>query len=587
MFLKLKRKIQTFNELYHGYLRRLVWLSLLGIFGGLLEGLGIGALLPLFSFITGGEGINPDLVSRFIHRFFDLINLPFSLISLLLFIPTLFVLKALVLLVFSYFKVLMSAEYESDYRTRLYQAVLQANWPSLQKQKLGHVENTLMVNIYYTVLLLDQVAELIRMLATFAVYLIVALLISWQITLIAMLIGIVTLFFSRPILKKTQLYARYKANLNKLVAHYVNEQMLGLKTIKSFNLLKPLIKKAANFFEEIRRVRIKQTLVKSLTKVSIEPVIIILVVIVFAFSYSRSDFNLAAFAAIMYLVERIFLQVGKTQKFVHDALEAVAYTSNVLALSKTMLAAREADPGIAPFVFEKGLEFRSVSFTYPDTHEVSTNGEVLTGFNFKIKPGEVIAIVGPSGSGKTTVVDLLLRLLEPSAGQILLDGQPISSISLKAWRQAISYVPQEPFLLNDTVENNIRFYDETISDENIWQAINQVSQEGSFASRLNGDLKTVVGERGLSLSGGERQRLVLARALARRPQILVLDEATSALDTAAEESIVEELERLHHDLTKLTIIIITHRPALAKIANWTLRLPGGEIIAKSNKSSYE
>lgn len=565
---KIKKISQLLRALYGGGTTRPWWgLVVLGLVAGVLEGLGVSALIPLFSFVTGGQGINADFISRFIHKFFDVVNLPFTIWTILISIPTLFILKAIVMLWYSHWKARIAADYENRHRVKLYRDLLQSSWPFLFQQKLGHIENTLMVDMSFTVILLDNLLELARITINFSVFFTLALAISWRLTLVATVCGTIMLLMFRPILSRSRLYARYKGQLNKLIAHFINEQVVGLKTIKSLNVVAPLVAIGANFFDEIRHLRVRQALVKNLTKVAIEPILIVLVVIIFSLSYASADFNLGVFVAIIYLIQQIFSQVDKAQRFIHTVFEAGTYAHSVLSLESQAQKHRETLTTGQPFSFKQQLEFRSVSFSY------QSDRQILEDINLTLSAGEIVALVGPSGSGKTTLVDLMLRLFKPTAGEIFLDGQPIAAIDMTTWRRAVSYVPQEPFLLNETIKKNIRFYDDTITDEDISRAIKLANIE-DLISRLPLGLETVMGERGLALSGGERQRVVLARALARRPKILVLDEATSALDLGSETAIGEALVHLRGEVT---VVIIAHRPAMVAIADRVLALEGGLI----------
>jgi ATP-binding cassette subfamily C protein len=182
-------------------------------------------------------------------------------------------------------------------------------------------------------------------------------------------------------------------------------------------------------------------------------------------------------------------------------------------------------------------------------------------------------IIGPSGAGKTTSVDLLLRLLTPTGGLITIDGADSRNVSLREWRQKIGYVSQEFFLLQDTLRNNIRFYDESISDEDIWQAA-EMAHIAQFIRERPEGLDAMAGERGIELSAGQRQRLMIARALVRKPEVLILDEATSALDAESEAHIEKALQELKG---KLTIIIIAHRLSTIMNADNLLVLDGGRL----------
>ena len=167
----------------------------------------------------------------------------------------------------------------------------------------------------------------------------------------------------------------------------------------------------------------------------------------------------------------------------------------------------------------------------------------LENINIQIPANHMTAIVGPSGAGKSTLIDLLMGLNQPEKGEVLIDGIPLTNDNLLSLRRSISYVPQDPFLFNATVRENLLMIEPNASEEQIWEAL-EFSSAAEFVKKLPQGLDTLIGDRGIRLSGGERQRIVLARAILRKPSILVLDEATSALDTENERKIQEAIESL-------------------------------------------
>ncbi|MBQ3834419.1 MAG: ATP-binding cassette domain-containing protein, partial [Elusimicrobia bacterium] len=174
---------------------------------------------------------------------------------------------------------------------------------------------------------------------------------------------------------------------------------------------------------------------------------------------------------------------------------------------------------------------------------------------FKIKNGTSIGFIGPTGAGKTTIVDVILGLLNPTSGTITVEGIDIHK-NKKSWFSRIGYVPQMIYLTNDTIRNNILFYDDRNEDKEQLEKVIEQAQLKDFIDELPKGLDTVVGERGVRLSGGQRQRIGIARALYNKPELLVLDEATSALDNKTEKYVMEAIENLYG---KITMIIIAHR----------------------------
>ncbi len=201
--------------------------------------------------------------------------------------------------------------------------------------------------------------------------------------------------------------------------------------------------------------------------------------------------------------------------------------------------------------------------------------EVLKGVSFGVPAGALCAIVGPSGAGKSTIVDLLVRFLDPDGGRILIDGQDIRDVRLEDLRREVVLVDQAPHLFNATIAENISYARPDTSRSDIEAAGHRAGLD-ELINRLPQGYDTPTGERGLALSAGERQRIALARALLRKPSVLLLDEPTSALDPESEAMVARHLRQ---SLRGCTVILITHRPALAEIADQVLNLRDGKIWA--------
>lgn len=212
------------------------------------------------------------------------------------------------------------------------------------------------------------------------------------------------------------------------------------------------------------------------------------------------------------------------------------------------------------------VDFQNVRFAYDSE-------EVLTNFNLSVQPGEVIALVGKTGAGKSTLINLLQRFYDPSAGKILIDGYDIKTIKIRSLRRQFAVVPQEIALFRGTIKENIRYGSDGASDQAVIAAA-QAANIHSFIAQLPRAYDTEVGERGAKLSGGERQRIAIARAILRDPRILILDEATASLDAETEVLIRDALEKL---MKGRTTFIIAHRLYTVEKADRIVVLEGGKI----------
>ncbi|MEO9531684.1 MAG: ABC transporter ATP-binding protein [Crocinitomicaceae bacterium] len=228
-----------------------------------------------------------------------------------------------------------------------------------------------------------------------------------------------------------------------------------------------------------------------------------------------------------------------------------------------------------PFSFQKSIEFKNVSLTFENS-----GVKALSNLNFEIQKGQTIGIIGRTGSGKSALAYLMMRLLDPTSGEIIIDGKTLSEINLEAWRAHLGYVPQEHFLFSDTIKNNIAFGIDAdqVSDELVEQAAKNAGIHENIIG-FKDKYETLLGERGINLSGGQKQRVSIARALIKSPEVLMLDDCLSAVDNETEEVI---LSAIKEQLEDKTAIIISHRISSIKYADKILVMEDGEIIEEGN-----
>ncbi len=351
---------------------------------------------------------------------------------------------------------------------------------------------------------------------------------------------------------------------------FVQEAFSGIRVIKSFHREDDSIRRFRSESDEYMRQSLKLTRVESLFFPVVMGLIgLSIVLTIYAGSVEvlagrLSLGNIAEFIIYVNLLTWPVISLGWTSSQVKRAEASQKRINEFLRNQSDILS----DKNLATNI-EGRVEFRNVSFTYPDT-----GIQALKDLSFVIEPGEALAIIGTTGSGKSTVSNLVVRLYDASSGEILIDNVPVRDYQLQHLRRQMGYVPQDVFLFSDTIYNNIAFGLEVANEEKILQAARDADVYDNIMEFPQG-FATRVGERGITLSGGQKQRVSIARAIVREPKILILDDALSAVDTKTEDAI---LNSMHRVMQGRTTLIISHRVSSAKLANRIIVLVDGQIV---------
>jgi len=267
------------------------------------------------------------------------------------------------------------------------------------------------------------------------------------------------------------------------------------------------------------------------------------------------------------MLARVVNYLSKAQRaYQQVVVRESAYWSLIEAIAA---AAAQVEPrgGQAVPHLAESIRFDDVVFSHGDARRL------LDRASFTIPAQALTVLVGPSGSGKTTLLDLVVGLQQPEAGRILIDGVPLAEIDLRQWRRQIGYVPQESVMVDDSVIYNLALGEEDLGEAEIREAL-RAADALAFVEAMPEGLHTRLGEGGSRLSGGQRQRLAIARALVRKPRLLILDEATSSLDLEAQAAVVETVKHLKG---RLTILAVSHQELLIDAADRIYRLAGGQL----------
>ena len=274
----------------------------------------------------------------------------------------------------------------------------------------------------------------------------------------------------------------------------------------------------------------------------------------FIFYLNQLTFPVIALGWVTSLIQRAAASQKRINEFLHEEPEITS-------------------PNGIPHQVAGEITFKNVSFTYPETGITA-----LKNVSFTAKPGEMVAIIGRTGSGKSTIANLIMRMYDANTGSINIDGIALLQLDLNDYRSQVGFVPQEVFLFSDTIGRNIAFSADTLNMPNVEQAARDAAVYGNIVEFEEG-FNTMIGERGITLSGGQKQRVSIARAILKKPKIMIFDDCLSAVDTRTEEEILNNLGNVMNGKTS---IMIAHRISTIKNADQILVLDNGEIIERGN-----
>jgi len=368
-----------------------------------------------------------------------------------------------------------------------------------------------------------------------------------------------------------------------LLSTLAQETFSGIRIIKAYNREKETEEKMSQSAENYKKQSMRLVLVNSFFIPTIMFLIGISVLIavyyggILSFTGPKSErISIGSIVAFIMFVNSLswpFASLGWVSSIIQRA-SASQKRINEFLLTKPSIVNTET----GEFDFQGSIALQNVSFQYP-----ITNITAVSDVSFQVNRGETLAIVGHTGSGKSTISSLLMRQYDPQQGQLLVDGIPLTDINLQALRDQTGIVPQDVFLFSDTIRENVQFgiNDRTCSEEELIEACEMTHVYHNIQGFPDG-FDTLLGERGVNLSGGQKQRISIARALLKKPKLLILDDCLSAVDTETEEIILRNLEKGKEDRTT---IIISHRISTIRNASKIIVIDHGKVIESGNHDS--
>ena len=540
--------------------------------GGLLQGVGLLMLVPLLQ-LVGIDAQHGSLgrILEMFQRAFALVGLEPTLLAVLVLYVAIVAVESVLQRYEAVTQARLRERIVHRLRTRVYKAVASTTWVYFSTRRASTFGQILTDRIDRVATAVYYLNDLFVTLVMCVVYMAMAFQVSAQMTTFVVICGgLMALALRRTLAKARDAGQRYTTASTLLYAA-VADHLSSMKMAKSYGAEQSHEERLTRLSDDLGAASLSAMTASVTTRQWIAIGSAALLALIVYVAHTVAGLSAASLFLIIFLFARLVPRVTSLyEKAQILALELPAYDSIIEAEAECVASAEPRVTTHAATTLGRVLECREVTFRYGQSPDTAALRDVT----LRVAAHETTAIVGPSGAGKSTIADLLMGLLTPSAGSVLIDGAPLAADRMQSWRARIGYVSQETFLFHDTIRANLLWANPEATDEMMWEALERAAAD-EFVRALPAALDTVVGDRGVLLSGGERQRLSLARALLRRPEVLILDEATSSLDSENERRIQAAIDRLHE---QVTIVIITHRLSTIRNADVIYVMDNGRIV---------
>jgi ATP-binding cassette, subfamily C, bacterial len=552
--------------------------GILVMLGALVEGIGLLLLLPILTVVLGAgsssgwvAGFTADLVALIpaAAPFWQLAFL-LALFALLLAVRSLIMIRRDVMLA------RLQIGFVEAHRLQIIRLIAATRWDVISRLKHGRVTHVLGGDIQACgdgAYLLLQCAVNLTMLAGQTL---LVLFLSPPLALIVVLLLAAGGLALRPVLRRSRRLGAQLTESNLALVTGTTQFLGGLKLALSQNLQRSFVAEFGETLDHAASRRIEFIRQRTRVQLALTSTAALVAGIAMLVGIGVLEASPAALVAFLFVLARMNGPAMAVQHAAQQIFHSLPAYRKIKELEAELGGQQPLEqPRLStPARVEGRIEFDRVGFIHRD----GTGGESAGGvrnLSMIIEQGSFVGITGPSGAGKTTFADLLVGLYPPQAGTIRIAGKELEGEHLLAWRDSLSYVSQDPFLFHDTVRRNLLWARSDATEEDLWTALRRAGAEALVRAMPSG-LETWLGERGTLISGGERQRIALARALLRRPSLLLLDEATNAIDLDGEAAILSELQGAD---ARPTIIMIAHREASLRLCERLIHFSGGKAVA--------
>lgn len=458
-------------------------------------------------------------------------------------------------------------EYSLNLREQLYSTVAGAKWEQLAAERQTDTIDLFTAQCSQVSHGVSLIVNLLTSVVSAVVSLAIAMWLSLPVTVFVLIAGGAFAVVFRKLVKASRRFGDEMISINRAMYSELFNQLRSIKEVRSYGVRR----EHTLLFHEISRsfkdAKLKYMRQQAFPSMLYSIAAAGMIGIIFVVSTLGFQMDTARLMVLVYVFTRLWPHLSGFINKV-TTIQTILPAYEKLSAAFCTFTQEEISENTQILPFEHTIEFRNVKFAYRDSGE-----DVLKDVNFVLEKGSITALMGRSGAGKSTIADLLLGFLEPTGGEILVDGVRLTGANLSGWHQSLGYIPQEPLVLNASVRENLLRFHPNATEADMVEALKQ-AQAWDVVENLPQGLDTLLGDAGVRLSGGERQRIVLARVLMNNPRLIVMDEATSALDYESETAIRKAIRELND---QVTVLIIAHRLATVRTAQYALVLENGII----------